>query len=40
MTATIPIDDGPTSIGITPDGRRAYVTALNSSKVYILDLTN
>ena len=38
VTATIPTGDGPTSVSVTPDGRRAYVTNLNDGTVRVLDI--
>jgi len=38
VTASPPTGDGPTSVGVSPDGRRAYVTNLNSATVLVFDL--
>jgi len=39
VTATIPTGKGPTSVSVTPDGRRAYVTNLDDGTVRILDIS-
>jgi len=39
VTATIPTGNGPSSVAVLPDGRRAYVTNLDDGTVRILDLT-
>ena len=36
--ATVPAGDGPTSVAVSPDGRRAYVTVLNDAVVRVHDL--
>ena len=38
VTATITTGDGPTSISVMPNGKRAYVTNLNDGTVRILDI--
>ena len=35
---TVPTGDGPTSVGVAPDGRRAYVTNLNDGTLTVLDV--
>ena len=37
VTARIPTGDSPSSVSVTPDGRRAYVTNLGDGTVRILD---
>src|SRR4029079_2550725 len=38
VTATVPTGDGPTSVAVAPDGRRAYVTNLNDGTHTVLDV--
>ena len=38
VTARIPTGNSPTSISVTPDGRRGYVTNLDDGTVRVLDL--
>ena len=40
VTATIPVGTSPTSITVTPDGGKAYVTNLDDGTVQVLKLTD
>jgi serine/threonine-protein kinase len=39
VTASPVTGDGPTSVAVSPDGRRAYVTNLNDATVVVYQLT-
>ncbi|MGY1787198.1 protein kinase domain-containing protein [Geodermatophilus sp. SYSU D00698] len=39
VTASVPTGDGPTSVAVSPDGLRAYVTNLNDATVVVYELT-
>ena len=38
VTATIPTGDAPTSVAVLPNGRKAYVSNLNTGTLTVLDL--
>ncbi|MBQ26537.1 MAG: hypothetical protein CMH81_00115 [Nitrospiraceae bacterium] len=39
VIATIPVEDAPNGVAITPDGTRAYVTNWLSNTVSVIDVT-
>jgi serine/threonine-protein kinase len=39
VTATISVGTSPTSLAVTPDGEKAYVTNLDDGTVQVLTLT-
>jgi YVTN family beta-propeller protein len=40
VAATVPVGRFPAGVAVTPDGKHAYVTNLNSNNVSLIDTTS